>query len=273
MKVKIVTDSAADLPGEIIRSLGIEVVPIKVNYGRNTFRDGVDPAPEDFTDRIAGPGVYPTTSQPSPYEFQGIFQSLLNLGQAVLCITLSSELSGTYYSAAIAAEQVTGKVRVVDSQLVSAGLGLLVLRMAEFAKAEDDLDILFSLAEAEKKRIRAFAALDNIEPIVRGGRINLFTRHAADREGVKLVFTFNDGGRIQILERVRGRRRSLDRLPDLLAGQPISEAAIVHVDCIGEAQRIADMIQEQCGARIVYLAEAGSTVGTYAGRGAVIVAG
>lgn len=271
MTVKIVTDSAADLPAELAAELGIEIVPIKVIFGRSTFRDGVDPGPDDFTRRVSESSGFPTTSQPSPHEFEQVFKALA--GNPILCITLSSELSGTYFSAAIAARQGGGKVEVVDSQLVSAGQGLLVLRAALLARQGHSLESLLSFVMEEKQQMQTYAVLDSIEPIVRGGRLNLFARHAADREGIKLIFSFNNSGRIQIFERVRGRRSSLDRLAEIIARASVQEAAVVHVDCIGEAQRVAAMIREQCGAKITYFGEAGRTVATYAGRGAVIVAG
>lgn len=265
--MKIVTDSAADLPGDIARQMDIAVVPIRVNIGRNTFRDGVDAIPGDFP----GGTEYPTTSQPSPLDFQQAFEALLGQGHDVLCLTLSSILSGTYLSASIAAMQTGGRVRIVDSQLVSAGLGILALRTAAFAAEEGNLDRTAAFAEEEKKRIRTYAVLDNIEPIVRGGRMNLFARHAADREGIKLLLTLNDNGGVQILERVRGRRRSLDRLVELMVGP--REFAVVHVDSIGEAGRVAEQIALQYRAEALFVREAGNTVSTYAGRGAVIVAG
>lgn len=270
--MRIVTDSAGDLPRELAEQLGIITVPIRVNIGGASFRDGVDLPSEDFTAKI-GAGNMPSTSQPSPWEFKKVFTELINQGEDVLCLTLSAGLSGTYQSAIIAARQSGGKIRIVDSRLVSAGQGLLVTGIAALAAGGCDLDELALRAETEKKRIRVYAALDNVEPIVRGGRTSLFARHAAGREGIKLIFTFNEQGGIQILQRVRGRKASLDRLTELLAEKNCSQAALVHVACNPEAAMVARSIEERCRAEIMYVQEAGGTVRTYAGRGAVIVAG
>lgn len=268
--MRIVTDSAGDLPRELAEQLGIITVPIRVNIGGESFRDG-----HDFPSSIAqvGAGKMPSTSQPSPWEFKKVFAELTSRGEEVLCLTLSAGISGTYRSAAIAAGQSGGRIRIVDSQLVSAGQGLLVTRIASLAAGGYDLDELAHRADAEKKRIRVYAALDNVEPIVRGGRTSLFARHAAGREGIKLIFTFNQQGGIQILERVRGRKPSLERLTELLAEKRCSQAALVHVDCSKEAAMVAKSIAERCRAEIMYVQEAGGTVRTYAGQGAVIVAG
>lgn len=270
MAVKIVTDSASDLPLGVARELGIEVVPIRVNLGRNSYRDGVDINPREFNS-IASTGTLPTTSQPPPYEFETVFNTLLDQGHDIICLTLSSALSGTYQSAVIAAGG-NARIRVIDTQLVSAGLGLLAMRAAKLAGSGQDLESLTAYVQGERKNIRMFATLENIEPIVRGGRLNLFARHAAGREGIKLIFSLNDKGGVQILERVRGRRQSLDRLAELISREGLAEVAIVQVECPGEARHIADLIAKQCGADPL-ISEAGGTVGTYAGRGAVIVAG
>lgn len=270
--VRIVTDSAADLPRELAEQLGVIIVPIRVILGAASFRDGIDLPPGDFS-AILGAGNMPATSQPSPWDFKKVFSDLTNQGEEVLCLSLSASLSGTCHSASIAASQTGGKIRIVDSQLVSAGQGLLVTRAAALAAEGYDLDQLAHWVNEEKKRIQVYAALDNVEPIVRGGRTSLFARHAAGRAGIKLIFTFNQQGGIQILERVRGRKPSLDRLTELLAEKACTQAALVHVDCSSEAGMVARSIAERCRADIVYVQEAGATVRTYAGRGAVIVAG
>src|SRR5690554_5371138 len=182
MSVKIVTDSACDLPAELIGQLGIEIVPIRVNFGRQSFRDGIE-----TKNQVTSPPTSPTTSQPPPREFEQVFLALLEQGHTVLCLTLSSVLSGTYHSALIAANQVAGDIQVVDTKLVSAGQGLLVLQAARRAIQGEKLEEISAWAEARKELITTYAILDNIEPIVRGGRLTLFARHAAGRQGIKLI--------------------------------------------------------------------------------------
>lgn len=253
--MRIVTDSAADLPQEIIESSGIITVPIRVNVAGKDRAEGL-----------------PSTSQPSPWDFSKVFAELTARGEPVLCLTLSKSLSGTFHSAAIAARHTGGTIRVIDTRLVSAAQGLLCLRLAAAARSEE-FNRLCHRAEQEIKGIRAYAALANVEPIVRGGRTSIFARHAADRDGIKLIFTLNPTGGVQILERVRGRKSSLDRLAELLAEQSCAQAAIVHVDCPQEAATVAASIEQRCGAKILYIQQAGGAVRAYAGRGAVIVAG
>lgn len=273
MAVKIVTDSSCDLPPEVAAELGLTIVPIRVNLGRNSFRDGIDLGPGEAAQKIIAAGELPTTSQPPPYEFEKVFASLLEQGHEVLCLTLSSALSGTYHSALIAAGTFPDRLRVLDSQLVSAGLGLLAMGAAKFAAQGHSLAQVADHARERIGRTRMFATLDSIEPIVRGGRLNLFARHAAGREGIKLIFSLNGQGGVQIHERVRGRRRSLDRLVELMAAQPPQEAAVVHVECPGEARQVAEQIAGARGGDVLNVWAAGGTVGTYAGRGAIIVAG
>lgn len=274
MAVKIVTDSACDLPPEVAADLGVTIVPIRVNLGRNSFRDGIDLRPGEAAQKIAAAGALPTTSQPPPYEFEKVFATFLEQGHEVLCLTLSSALSGTYHSALIAAgEFPSGGLQILDSQLVSAGLGLLVTGAARLAAQGCSLAQVVEFVQDKIRKIRMFAILDTVEPIVRGGRLNLFARHAAGREGIKLIFALNGKGGVQILERVRGRRRSLDRLVELMTAQPLEEAAVVHVECPGEARQVAEQIAKESGASVQNVWAAGGSVSTYAGRGAIIVAG
>lgn len=273
MAVKIVTDSACDLPPELAAGLGLTIVPIRINMGRNSYRDGIDISRGEAAQKIINAGELPTTSQPPPYEFEVVFSDLLAQGHEALCLTLSSAMSGTYHSALIAAGKNQGRIRVMDTQLVSAGLGLLAKAAAEFAAQGHGLAEVTAFTQDRSKSIRMFAVLDNIEPIVRGGRLNLFARHAAEREGIKLIFALNGQGGVQILERVRGRRRALDRLVELMTAQPLKESAVVHVESPGEAREVGELIAQHSGATVQYVTKAGGTVATYAGRGAIIAAG
>ena len=265
MGVRIVTDSAGDIPRKYAEELGIITVPIRVIIAGTSFRDGVDLLPADI--------VGATTFQPSPWDFINVFTGLKETGEDVLCLTLSGVLSGTYQSATIAARQLGGNIRVIDTKLVSAGQGLLVTRIASLAAQGHSLDQLALMAEEEKKRIRVYATLDNVEAIVQGRRTSLFALHAAGREGIKLIFTCNPQGGIHILQRVRGRKASLDRLTELMAEASCPEIAVVHVGSGTEAAMVARNIQERCQAQLLYVQDAGATVHPYAGRGAVIVAG
>lgn len=271
MAVKIVTDSAADLPESVALEYGIEVVPIRINFGKESFWDGIDIGPEEFFRRTLQ--ELPTTSQPPPYLFESCINPLLEQGDEVLCLTLSSALSGTYHSALIGAGKNPCKVRVVDTKLVSAGQGLLAVRAARLARKGIGLDELKGFVEQERKKIRVFATMESIDPLVKGGRINVFSQSAAERSGLSLIFTLNSEGGVQILERVRGRRLSLDRMVGFLADALIPNAAITHVDSPGETSLLAEQVEVKCQAKVVYTAAAGSSVGTYTGRGAVILAG
>lgn len=268
--VRIVTDSAGDLPRELAAKYGIITVPIRVNIGGASYQDGVD-----FPTRIAsvsGSDSALSTSQPSPWDFHRIFSDLTAQGEAVLCLTLSKKLSGTFQSAVIAAGQVGGNIRVVDSKLVSVGQGLLALQLAQ-AAAVNAVEELVKLAKSTRENIRGYAALDSVEPIVRGGRTSLFARHAAGQAGVKLIFSINLQGEIQILHRVRGRKPSLDRLIKLIEAGGYERAAVAHVGCSSEAALVARGIQERGQTKVLYVQEASGAVRAYAGPGAIIVAG
>ena len=141
--VKVVTDSTADMPAEMTRRLGVEVVPLMVLMGNETFRDGIDISAHEFYQRLSHENKLPTTSQPSPGMFMEAYHKATEDGSAVISIHISSKLSGTYENALVAARNFpNGQVRVVDTRQVSAGIALFVQTAAEMARNGYDVETI-----------------------------------------------------------------------------------------------------------------------------------
>lgn len=156
-QVRIVTDSTADIPKDVREKLGIEMVPLKVLFGTESYRDAVDISADAFYDKLTGSNVMPTTSQPSPIEFLEVYQQLAEQGDGpIISIHLSSAMSGTYQSALIAKTMIDDKIDidVVDSKSASYGFGLLVVAAAEAARQgrsrEEILAMIAGFAKARK---------------------------------------------------------------------------------------------------------------------------
>src|SRR3954470_9615621 len=172
--VRIVTDSSCDLPQARADALGIEIVPLTIRFGDEEFVDRVELSNEEFWRKVSTSPVLPETAAPSPGAFEERFRALADAGaDGVVCINLSSRLSGTMQSAQVAAKALEGDlpVAVVDSMSVSMGLGNQCISARALASDGADLTTIVERAEQIARRTRLFGALDTLEHLRRGGRI------------------------------------------------------------------------------------------------------
>ncbi len=241
MALRIVTDSSCDLPASVVQRLGIAVVPCNVHFGSESLRDGVDIQPAQFYARLAGGGVHPTTSQPSVGQFAEVFQRLVGEGHDVLAIVLSSKLSGTY-NGALQARQETGaasRIAVVDSLQVSLALGLLVQEAARMAQGGAGLDAVAAMVQRETASVRCYFSVDTLRYLVRGGRASHLQGFFGALLDIKPVLVLRDG-EIHPLDRVRSRRRVLERLREIAAAyQEVRALGVVHSASPEDAEALA----------------------------------
>jgi DegV family protein with EDD domain len=276
MAVQLVTDSGSDIPPHLAGRYGITVVPLYVTVGGREYRDGADLQPEEFYRKMKEAPELPRTATPSPHDLQAAYQSAGRDGD-VLGIHLSSALSGTYQAALLAAGNgAAGRVAVIDSLTGSAGQALLVLEAAEKAQSGTGLDELAEWAKNLAPRIRTLALVENLENAVKGGRVSRVAGLAAEVLDIKQLLHVTSRGKVEQLERVRGRRRAMRRLVELAAeeakvGGP-HLVVIGHSVCEGEANRLAEEVRESIKPRRVDVVPVGATIGTYAGPGALVLA-
>ena len=191
--VKIITDSTADFTREEAAGLGLGVVHLRTRFGDEEYIDGVDITPHQFYEKLVESDVLPTTSQPSPAEFEAAFASALEEAGEVVAITISSALSGTYQSAVIAAEAFGGRVRVVDSLSASIGEQVIVRRAVQLAAEGLSAAELAGRIEAARGDVCVLALLDTLEYLKRGGRISAAAAFAGGVLAIKPVITLRDG--------------------------------------------------------------------------------
>ena len=172
MTVKIVTDSTADLPPGLAEELNISVVPLKVHFGEEEFLDWIDLDSDNFFEKLAGSGVMPHTSQPSPADFVKIYREIAAESDQLISVHLSAKLSGTYQSAVIAKSELKHlDIEVIDSGLASMALGIVVIEAARAAKAGlAKEDIILQLKDNMAK-VKVYFAVDTLEYLQRNGRI------------------------------------------------------------------------------------------------------
>lgn len=239
--VRIVTDSAADLPPSLAASNGIEIVPLTVRFGSQSYVSGVDMSPEEFWEKLRGSHEAPATAAPSAGDFQERYAKLVADGATgIVSVHLSSKLSATYQSAAVAAKEITDvPVEVVDTLAVSAGTGLMALQAATRAQAGASASEIAAELNAMRSQVHLYGVIDTLEYLRLGGRIGGAQALLGTMLKVKPVISVKDGV-VEPIGRVRTRAKALEHLAGLVrqhAGQ-IERFVVIS----GEAPDTAQLI-------------------------------
>ncbi|SRR5712692_3030994 len=269
--IAIVTDSTADLPPDIAASRGVTVVPLTVTLEGKGYRDGVDITAADFYRRLESASGSATTSQPTPASFEAAYRRLLEDHDEVVSIHISEKLSGTYAAAVQGARMTRAgdRIRVVDSEMVSMPLGLIVLAATESARAGSGAREVAERVEDLRRQVGVFFVVATLEYLRRGGRIGSANALLGSVLQVKPVLTIR-GGQVTPLERVRTQDRALGRLVELVREQDRGRglcAIVGHAASEGAAERIASEIEGDCDTLLVQ--PLGPVVGAHAGPGTV----
>jgi DegV family protein with EDD domain len=273
--VAIVVDSTADLPPEQAKARDIAIVPLTVHFGERAFRDGVDLTPSGFLTELTASSVAPTTSQPAVADFQATFQTALDAGRDVVCLTIASQLSGTHNAARLAAETVDpeGKrVQVVDSGTVSGELGLVAIEAARVAAGGATSDQVVATVRSTLARSQIYVVLETLEYLQRGGRIGRAQALLGSVLSVKPIVTVREGTVVP-LERVRTWHKALERIIALgREKSPLEALAIYHAGNPDDARRLTDRLADLVPPERLLLGEIGPVVATYGGPGLVGIA-
>jgi DegV family protein with EDD domain len=274
MAVRVVTDSTAYLPAEVIAAAGLRIVPLTVTVSGEQGREGVEVSAADVARALHERRVTVTTSRPSPAEFAEVYRDLLARGASgVVSVHLSARLSGTYESALLAAEEFDGKVRVVDSAAAGIGLGFVALQAGAAAAGGGDVEEVRTKALAASERITTLFYVDTLEFLRRGGRISAATALLGTALAVKPILHVVRG-EVVLKEKVRTSARALARLVDLAveaAGESDVDVAVQHLDAPDRAQELFDGLTERLGIRVydAYLSEVGAVVAAHTGPGVI----
>ncbi len=192
MKVKIISDSTCDLSRELIEKNDIEIIPLYVKLGDNTLRDGVEVTPDDIYSYVEANGELPTTSAPNPGNFSDVFTEWTSKGYAVVHINISSDFSGSYQNACVAACEV-GNVYVVDSRNLSTGQGLVVLHAAALARDGASPEEIKRSCDDLVSRVEASFVVDSIDYLYKGGRCSAVAALGANLLRLKPCIEVIDG--------------------------------------------------------------------------------
>ncbi len=266
--VKIVTDSSCDLPDELVESHHITVVPLTVRFGEEEFVDRADLTAKEFWARCAAADVLPETSAPSPGAFEKAYRDALAEGyDSVVAVMLSGDLSATIQAAEAAARSVAEDipVHVVDSKTVTMGLGNLVLRAAHMAESGAAAEEVADQARSDAERTRAFAALDTLENLRKGGRIGAAQSMLGSLLSIKPIIEVKNGSVVEAGKQ-RTRARALKFLAQKVSEHsPVESLAVMHADCPDIDSFLAGLTDMYEGEIVV--GEIGAVIGAHAGPG------
>ncbi len=277
MAVKFVIDSASDVLLQECQAWGVTLLPLTIRFGAEEYADGITLSHADFYRKLASDSNHPTSSQVTPAVFADAFETLTEDGDQVVCITLSSRLSGTYQSACIAAEDFEGKVFVLDSYTATAGERVLLLRGMELAKEGRSAQEIVEILEQEKSKVRIFAYIDTLEYLKRGGRISAATAVVGGLLNIKPLIAVNDGVVVNV-GKARGAKLGNQMLRDFIQKtNGIDETKPFTLMYCGLSEEPTRKFAEDSAALWpntpeVPIATVGCVIGTHIGPGAVAIA-
>ncbi|MCY7289109.1 MAG: DegV family protein [Cryobacterium sp.] len=278
MSVAIVTDSTAYLPVDLVASHGIWVVPLHVVLGGHQYREGVDVTTAEVAAALRM-FTSVSTSRPSPRAFLDAYEAAAASGaEAIVSVHISSEMSGTVESAALAASQMSIPVEVVDSRSMGMAMGYAVLSAARAAQREQDAKSVAAIARSRAKAATVIFYVDTLEYLRRGGRIGAASAFLGSALAIKPLLTLSDG-HIKPIEKVRTSARALSRLEELAlraveaAGEPGVDIAVHHLDSQIRAGDLVDRLRARARRRTtVAMVELGAVLGAHVGPGTIAVA-
>jgi DegV family protein with EDD domain len=272
--IRVVTDSACDLPDELLAEMGIGLVPLHIRFGDDELIDRTELSTKEFWAREAVSETLPETSAPSPGAFHVMFEAMAAEGATgVVCVSLSSKLSATIQAARQAARELEGTlaIRVVDSLSVTMGEGLVVMVAAQHAASGATLDQVAEAAERAVARVKVFGAIDTLENLKKGGRIGGAAALVGSLLAIKPVIEVRDGV-VEQESKQRSRARSLRYLADkVIAAGPIARLAVSGADA-PDLDQFLDLLDGVRPTERMLLGDVGPVIGTHAGRGAIGVA-
>ena len=249
--IKIVMDSGGDLPAEILKKIGVHIVPLNVHFGDDVYQEGVDIDAHTFYRRVEQEKAIPKTAQPSPYQFAEVYRQVARETGAtdIISVNVTSQLSGTHASSLLAAREVADEVIVhpFDTRSGSGGQGLMGLEAARMAAENLSVANIMDRLQHLRVNMNIYLMLDNLKFAQMSGRVGTLAATFSSLLRVKPVLFVRDG-MLELGERVRTRTRALDRLVALVKGRIGDELAnivVVHAEVPEHAAALVERVRSE----------------------------
>jgi len=274
MTVKIITDSVADLSPQVVAETGISVVPLRVRFGDEVYRDGIDLTPDQFYGKLKTSKIFPNTSVPAPADFIQVYDKLSEETDEILAILVSARLSATCEVARQSIEKMKRKCRVelLDSETATMAEGFIVMAAAKAAQAGASLDEVIEVARKAIPRVDFRAAFDTLEYLRRGGRIGRAQAFLGSMLKINPIIALKNGV-VEPAGRTRSRSKAIDLLYDFAAGYSlIEEMAVENTACPDEAEALLERLGAIFPKERIHRSRMTPVIGTHTGPGLLLVA-
>ncbi len=271
--VKIVTDSTADLSKEQIEKYSINVIPLQVTFGTESYSDGVDLSPEEFYQKLTSGTELPKTTQPSPELFRQTYEQSAADDDIIISAHISGKLSGTLNSAELASKMVESKVVLVDTKTASQGVGRSVLVAAEAAQRGLELDRIMEAVNKSIVQTFSVFAVDTLEFLQRNGRIGKAASMLGSLLQIRPILYADSEGMVAPYDKVRGRSQVIPSLvkaalKNVSPDQPIN-LSVVHTGTEDSAQKLLKELKNHYQIEDLHVGMVGPAIGAHIGPGAV----
>lgn len=267
----IVVDGTAALPADLARELDISFLPVHVNFGDESFTQGVDLSFDQFYERLAKPDAKPSTSQPSLGECRDTYDAAFKAGAArILVVTLATELSGTYSAAVTAAQQHGQPIEVIDSRGTAGTTSLIATACARARRDGSTFEEASVLARKLAGNVKLRAIIDTLEQLKRSGRASGMQAMFGSLLKVKPIIQI-ENGKLEPIDKVRTREKALARLQEIIEAQVAPgtklHASVIHTNAPDRAKLLSDWVAGRYHCVELYIAEAGPAIATHGGAG------
>ena len=267
MSIKITATSTCDLPPELLERYKIDLVPLYVSFGGNTYRDGLETGPDDIFRHVDGGGALPTTASVNIADYQALFAELSPKYDAVLHITIGGSFSACYQDACVAAEDFPN-VYVVDSRNLTTGQGLLVLEAAEAAERGEPIQDILAMLDSLIDKVDTTFVVDKLDYLAKGGRCSSVVALGANLLKLKPCIVLADG-KMTVGKKYRGAFDKVlpDYVRDQLDGKEVRKdrAVVVHTRCDPAIPADVEQVVREYGFREIIHTVAGSTISCHCG--------
>jgi len=272
-KIAVVTDSTSDLSKEVLKDKNIESFPLKIIYSDREYRDRVDIQPQEVYDKFEQ--EIPTTSMPGPDEVKNMYLDLKEKGYThIISIHISSGLSGTYNTCKMVSKEIEGiKIELIDSKMLSMGLGRLVLYAQDLIdKGENNFESIVKMVKEKVDNIDLFFIVSTLKYLKKGGRIGKVRGTIAELLNIKPIISIDDEGQYYTFDKVRTRKKSIKKLIDL-AKEKINDGMcyvdVMHADAKEEAVVILDKLKNISNVKEALLGEISPAMVVHSGPGLI----
>lgn len=268
-KIKIITDSCLDIPEELIQKNDIEVMPVLINFGDETYRDREEINFNTMQEKIEREGVLPTTAQITPVRFEEKFKEYLDKGYKIVAVLMSSGMSGTYNSACIAKDMIgSDDIVLIDTRVITSAQGFFVLKACELRDKGYTAEEIKDVIERLIPKMNASLCFESLDNIVRGGRISKTAGAIGTVLGIKVILGFKDG-MMGVKDKARGSKKAIKKIiSDYESSNPNKEEPVMLIE-VESPEIKAELKKYLDENKIKYIeTTVGCAVGIHSGKGA-----